>query len=123
MEKQETPRQKKISIALQKEIAYLLQESIRKGNVSNLITSVTKVRVSPDLSNAKVYLSLFPNKNSDYFKNLKETRDQLRHDLSQRMRSQIRKVPNLDFYIDNSLDYIEAIEQDLLKGENPFDKK
>ena len=61
MEKHETPRQKKIGTVLQQEIAALLQNAIRKGNVSNLMISVTKVNVTSDLSIAKVYLSIFPN--------------------------------------------------------------
>ena len=58
MEKFQSPRQNKINSALQKEIAYLLQGIIRKENISNLMISVTKINVSPDLSSAKVYLSI-----------------------------------------------------------------
>ena len=73
MEKHETPRQKKIGTVLQQEIAALLQNAIRKGNVSNLMISVTKVNVTSDLSIAKIYLSIFPNNlASSYFENLKE---------------------------------------------------
>ena len=121
MEKHETPRQKKIGTVLQQEIAALLQNAIRKGNVSNLMISVTKVNVTSDLSIAKVYLSIFPNNlASSYFENLKENRSQLRHDLSQKMKNQLRRIPELHFYLDDSLDYIEAIEKELDKGENPI---
>ena len=121
MEKHETPRQKKIGTVLQQEIAALLQNAIRKGNVSNLMISVTKVNVTSDLSIAKVYLSIFPNNlASSYFENLKENRSQLRHDLSQKMKNQLRRIPELHFYLDDSLDYIEAIEKELSKGENPI---
>ncbi len=121
MEKHETPRQKKIGTVLQQEIAALLQNAIRKGNVSNLMISVTKVNVTSDLSIAKVYLSIFPNNlASSYFENLKENRSQLRHDLSQKMKNQLRRIPELHFYLDDSLDYIEAIEKELNKGENPI---
>lgn len=121
MEKHETPRQKKISTVLQQEIAALLQNAIRKGNVSNLMISVTKVNVTSDLSIAKVYLSIFPNNlASSYFENLKENKSQLRHDLSQKMKNQLRRIPELHFYLDDSLDYIEAIEKELNKGENPI---
>jgi ribosome-binding factor A len=119
MEKHETPRQKKIGTVLQQEIAALLQNAIRKGNVSNLMISVTKVNVTSDLSIAKVYLSIFPNNlASSYFENLKENKSQLRHDLSQKMKNQLRRIPELHFYLDDSLDYIEAIEKELDKGEN-----
>ncbi|MDC1011715.1 30S ribosome-binding factor RbfA [Flavobacteriaceae bacterium] len=121
MEKNETPRQKKIGTVLQQEIAALLQNAIRKGNVSNLMISVTKVNVTSDLSIAKVYLSIFPNNlASSYFENLKENKSQLRHDLSQKMKNQLRRIPELHFYLDDSLDYIEAIEKELDKGENPI---
>lgn len=121
MEKHETPRQKKIGTVLQQEIAALLQNAIRKGNVSNLMISVTKVNVTSDLSIAKVYLSIFPNNlASSYFENLKENKSQLRHDLSQKMKNQLRRIPELHFYLDDSLDYIEAIEKELSKGENPI---
>ena len=60
MEKEQSARQQKISRVLQQEIASLLQEALRMGAVKNLLVSVTKVRVSYDLSIAKVYLSVFP---------------------------------------------------------------
>ena len=121
MDKQETPRQKKINTVLQQEIAVLLQKAIRKGNVSNLMVSVTKVKVTSDLSLAKVYLSIFPNdKAVTLFEGLKENGYQLRHDLSQIMKNQLRRIPELLFYLDDSLDYIEKIEQEIKAGGNPI---
>ena len=124
MEKQETPRQKKINTVLQQEMASLLQEAIRKGGVSNLMVSITKVHVTADLSIAKIYLSVFPNDTAlNYFENIKNSRFQIRHDLSQRMKNQLRRIPELKFYLDDSLDYIETIEKDLSHGENPIKNK
>ena len=121
MEKFESPRQKRINSVLQKEIAFLLLESIRSENISNLMISVTKVKVSPDLSSAKIYVSIFPNNNYlDHLRNLNSSR--MRHDLSQRMKKQLSKIPQLSFYIDDSLDYIENIEKELKAGNNPFRK-
>ena len=121
MERFESQRQKKINSVLQKEIASLLLESIRSENISNLMISVTKVNVSPDLSSAKVYVSIFPNNNYlDHLRNLNSSR--MRHDLSQRMKKQLSKIPQLSFYIDDSLDYIENIEKELKAGSNPFRK-
>ena len=121
MERFESPRQKKINSVLQKEIASLLLESIRRENISNLMISVTKVKVSPDLSSAKVYVSIFPNNNYlDHLRNLNSSR--MRHDLSQRMKKQLSKIPQLSFYIDDSLNYIENIEKELKAGSNPFRK-
>ena len=121
MERFESQRQKKINSVLQKEIASLLLESIRRENISNLMISVTKVKVSPDLSTAKVYVSIFPNNNYlDHLRNLNSSR--MRHDLSQRMKKQLSKIPQLSFYVDDSLDYIENIEKELKAGSNPFRK-
>ena len=61
MENQETPRQMKINTVIQHEIAYLIQDAIRKSNTPNLMVSVTKVKVVPDISIAKVYISLMYN--------------------------------------------------------------
>ena len=121
MGKKETPRQKKINTVLQHEIAYLLQEAIRKGGVPNLMVSITKVQVTADLSIARIYLSVFPNDTIlNYFENIKNSRFQIRHDLAQRMKNQLRRIPELKFYLDDSLDYIETIEKDLNDGENPI---
>ena len=116
MKNQETPRQLKINTVIQHEIAYLIQDAIRKSSTPNLMVSVTKVKVVPDISMAKVYISIFPKDKVDmYIENLKTNKNQLRHDLSQKLKSQLRKVPELNFYLDESLDYIEKID-DALKG-------
>lgn len=121
MENRETPRQMKINTVIQHEIAYLIQDAIRKSNTPNLMVSVTKVKVVPDISIAKVYVSIFPKDKVDmYIENLKTNKNQLRHDLSQKLKSQLRKVPELNFYLDESLDYIEKIDKELTNGENPL---
>ena len=121
MKNQETPRQLKINTVIQHEIAYLIQDAIRKSGVPNLMVSVTKVKVVPDISMAKIYISVFPkDKVEMYIENLKTNKNQLRHDLSQKLKSQLRKVPELNFYLDESLDYIEKIDEELTNGENPL---
>ena len=121
MNKQETPRQQKINKLLQKEVATLLQQAIREGSVSNLLVSVTKVHVTSDLSISKVYLSIFPTKDSkSYLKTLQENSYQIRYDLAKKMKNQLRKVPELHFYLDDSLDYIEVIDKELNEGINPL---
>ena len=123
MKNQETPRQMKINTVIQHEIAYLIQDAIRKSGVPNLMVSVTKVKVVPDISMAKIYISVFPkDKVEMYIENLKTNKNQLRHDLSQKLKSQLRKVPELNFYLDESLDYIEKIDKELTNGENPLKK-
>jgi len=123
MKNQETPRQLKINTVIQHEIAYLIQDAIRKSGVPNLMVSVTKVKVMPDISMAKIYISVFPkDKVEMYIENLKTNKNQLRHDLSQKLKSQLRKVPELNFYLDESLDYIEKIDKELTNGEDPLKK-
>ena len=117
----ETPRQKKIASVIQKELANLLQGSIRKKGRSNLVVSITKVNVTIDIAFAKVFLSIFPSEYSiEYLNSLKENRFKIRHSLSQIMKNQLRKVPELNFYIDDSLDYIQNIESALKNPENPI---
>jgi ribosome-binding factor A len=121
MDKQETPRQQKINRVLQQEIAKVLQQAVSEGSIKNLLVSVTKVRVTSDLSIAKIYLSIFPvNDAITYIDALKESRSQLRHDLAQRMKNQLRRFPELHFYLDDSLDYIEGINEELRNGTNPL---
>ena len=123
MKNQGTPRQLKINTVIQHEIAYLIQDAIRKSSTPNLMVSVTKVKVVPDISMAKVYISIFPKDKVDmYVENLKTNKNQLRHDLSQKLKNQLRKVPELNFYLDESLDYKEKIYKELTNGENPLKK-
>jgi ribosome-binding factor A len=117
----ETPRQKKIASVIQRELANLLQGSIRKKGRSNLVVSITKVNVTVDIAFAKVFLSIFPSGYSlEYLNSLNENRFKIRHSLSQIMKNQLRKVPELNFYIDDSLDYIQNIESALKNPENPI---
>ena len=119
----ETNRQKKIGSVLQKDLVDILQGEIRKNGISNLVISVSKVIVTTDLSIAKVYLSVFPqDKAKDLLEAIKTNAPLIKHDLSQRVKLQLRKVPNLSFYIDDSLDYIEKIDNALSGKENPIEK-
>ncbi|HLV47073.1 MAG TPA: 30S ribosome-binding factor RbfA [Flavobacterium sp.] len=118
----ETNRQKKISKLIQQEIIDILQGQVRQNAISNLIISVSKVWTSTDLSISKIYISVFPSEKSGEIINAVNTNTPLiKHDLAQRVKNQLRKVPDLRFYIDDSLDYIEKID-DALKGqENPIE--
>ncbi|HLV51940.1 MAG TPA: 30S ribosome-binding factor RbfA [Flavobacterium sp.] len=120
----ETNRQKKMGALLQEELVDILQGEVRKNGISNLIISVSKVVVTSDLSIAKVYLSIFPTgKGSELLKGIQSNAPLIKHDLAQRVKNQLRKVPSLMFYVDDSLDYIEKID-DALKGEeNPIDNR
>ncbi len=124
MEYKESPRQQKINKVIQQELAEMLQGSIRSHGVANLMISVTKVQVTADLSIAKIYLSIFPSEQSEnYLNNIRENTTQIRHDLSQRMKNQLRRVPNLHFYIDDSLDYIDKIDVALKAENNPIKER
>ena len=80
-----------------------------------VLISVSTVRVSPDLSIAKAYLSIFPSdKSQEILENINRHAKDIRHEISQRVRYQLRRMPNLVFYIDDSLDYLEKIDS-LLK--------
>lgn len=117
----ETNRQKKMGNLLQADLVDILQGEIRKNGISNLIISVSKVVVTTDLSIAKVYLSIFPTQRAEeLLKAIQSNAPLIKHDLAQRVKNQLRKVPNLIFYIDDSLDYIEKIDNALKQEENPI---
>ncbi len=118
----ETSRQKKIGALLQNDLVDILQGEIRKNGINNLVISVSKVGVTTDLSIAKVYLSIFPAaKGPELLAAIKTNAPLIKHDLAMRVKNQLRKVPNLSFYIDDSLDYIEKIDNALTGKENPIE--
>ena len=118
----ETNRQKKIGTLLQKDLVDILQGEVRKNSISNLLISVSKVNVTSDLSIAKVYLSIFPSdKGQELLTAIKTNAPLIKHDLAQRVRQQLRRVPELIFYLDDSLDYIEKIDHALTGKENPIE--
>jgi ribosome-binding factor A len=109
----ETNRQKKIAGVLQKDLVDVLQSAARDG-VKGVIISVTKVQVTSDLSQAKVFLSIFPNeKRDELLAGIKSNAPLIRHELAQRTKNQLRRVPGLAFFVDDSLDYIENIDASL----------
>jgi ribosome-binding factor A len=119
----ETQRQKKINALLQQEITTLLQGAIRAQGVKNLVLTVSKVGITVDLSVAKVYLSIFPhNKAKEVLDGIKSNKNVLKHDLAQQLRNDLRKVPDLIFYLDDSLEYIDAIEASLTRKNDPLKK-
>ncbi|WP_296684960.1 30S ribosome-binding factor RbfA [Flavobacterium sp.] len=120
----ETNRQKKIGGVIQKDLVDILQGEVRKNGITNLIISVSKVAVTSDLSVATVYLSIFPQeKAQETLVAIKSNSTLIKHDLSQRVRLQLRKVPNLVFFIDDSLDYIEKIDKALANRDNPIENR
>lgn len=118
----ETQRQKKIAGVLQKDLAELLQRSATESGVKGTLISVSKVSVTTDLSIAKVYVSVFPtDRAQEVLKDIKTVQPTIRYELARITRHQLRRMPELVFYLDDSLDYIENIEKSLKKGEDPIE--
>ena len=114
---EETNRQRKIAGVLQKDLVDVLQKAARDG-MQGIIISVSKVTVTSDLGVAKVYLSIFPsNKRDELIEGIKSNTPLIRHEMAKRTRNQLRRMPELLFFGDDSLDYIEEIDKSL-KGED-----
>lgn len=110
----ETTRQNKISRLIQKELSeiFLLQTKSMNG----VLVSVSAVRISPDMSIARVYLSVFPSERSqEIVKNINDDMKSIRYELGTRVRHQLRIIPELKFFVDDSLDYAERIDELLKK--------
>ena len=110
---QET-RQNKIARLLQKELSLIFQQQTRATH--GVMISVTRTKISPDLSICTAYLSVFPSeKGEEILKNINANTKQIRYELGTRVRNQMRIIPELRFFIDDSLDYIERIDELLKK--------
>ena len=107
-------RQNKIARLLQKELSLIFQEQTRA--MHGVMVSVTRTKISPDLGICTAYLSIFPSeRGEELLANIEKNSQQIRFTLGQRVRHQLRIIPELRFFIDDSLDYIDHIDQ-LLKG-------
>ena len=117
----ETTRQKKVGVFLRKDITEILQKLLKETTITSTIVSVTMVRVSQDLSSAKVYISVFPAKNtSAIFELIELKKAKIRGFLGVLIKNQIRRVPELFYYNDDSLEHIESIDAALKKPEDPI---
>ncbi|WP_370101576.1 30S ribosome-binding factor RbfA, partial [Xanthomarina gelatinilytica] len=104
---EESQRQKKIGSVLQRDLVDVLQKAATQGGLQGILISVTKVKVTVDLSVAKVYLSIFPNdKGKELIQGIKSNAPLIKHELAQRTKNQLRRMPELQFYLDDSLEYI-----------------
>lgn len=114
MEKAPTTRQLKVGREIQKDLAEIIRGR-GMGAFGGAMVTVSEVRVSPDLSIAKTYVSIFPSdKSEQVMKTLEEMNKELRGELGRKVGKQLRIVPEIDFYLDTTLDYAEHIDQ-LLK--------
>ena len=120
----ETQRQRKIAGIIQKDIAEVLQRAATDGGLLGTLISVTKVAITTDLSIAKVYVSIFPPKEAkSLLEGITSNAQLIKHELAKRTKNQLRRVPELNFYLDDSLDYIERIEESLEGEENPVENR
>ncbi|MBQ6861304.1 MAG: 30S ribosome-binding factor RbfA [Alistipes sp.] len=109
----ETTRQQKVARQIQRDIADIFQKE-GAHLVRGLLVTVTTVRVSPDLGYAKIYVSVFPfERNPELLSTLEENNWFIRRQLGTRIRNQLKVVPELQFFLDDSLEYIENIDQAL----------
>jgi len=109
----ETNRQNKVARLIQKDLSTIFQQQTRKTH--GLLVSVSVVRISPDLSVAKAYLSIFPSERAkEILDNINANVSRIRYELGTLERHQLRIIPELKFFIDDSLDYVDHIDE-LLK--------
>ena len=102
-------RTQKIERLIQKDLGELFLAEAKQ--LPGVLVSVTKVRISPDLSVAKAYLSIFPSeKSNEILENVNKQKKAIRYELGIRIGQSVRRVPELIFYIDDSLDYLENID-------------
>lgn len=110
----ETTRQNKIARLLQKELSDIFQKQTQA--LHGVLVSVSVVRISPDMSIARAYLSIFPSeKATEILKNINDNSKSIRYEIGTRVRHQLRIIPEFKFFIDDSLDYIEKIDSLLKK--------
>ena len=110
----DSTRQQKVARLIQKDLAEIFRSRARQFG-TGVIISVTVVRITPDMGLAKIYLSIFPSeKGSETLELIEKASVSLRYDLGKLLGKQLRIIPELRFYIDDSLDYAERIDE-LLK--------
>lgn len=109
----ENTRQQKVAKQIQRDIADIFQKE-GAHLVRGLLVTVTTVRVSPDFGYAKVYVSVFPfEKHAALIETLEENSWFIRRQLGQRIRNQLKNIPELQFFLDDSLEYVKHIDEAL----------
>ncbi|MEE1223471.1 MAG: 30S ribosome-binding factor RbfA [Bacteroidaceae bacterium] len=109
----DSTRQNKIARLIQKELSEMFQQQTRQTR--GVLVSVSACRISPDMSICRVYLSVFPSEQAEQIvRNVNDNQKSVRFELGNRMRHQLRIIPELKFFVDDSLDYADHIDE-LLK--------
>lgn len=117
----ETNRQKKIAGVLQKDIAAVISQALRDSGKGSIMVSVTKVTVTTDLSISKVYMSIFPySEAAKVLEEVKSVGAQIKHQVALKTKNQLRRMPDLEYFIDDSLEYIEKLDEAIKGEENPI---
>lgn len=118
---EETNRQKKIGSVLQNDLANVLQNMLREAGQMGIIISVSKVTVTTDLSISKVFVSVFPAEKAEAIvQELNKLKPKIKHQIAQLTKNQLRKMPELSFYNDDSLEYIDKIDKAVKGIDNPL---
>lgn len=111
----ETTRQQKVARQIQRDLGDIFQRLGNPFSQGKMVT-ITAVRVSPDLSFAKIYISIFPSENAKaHLEHMQTFIRSIRNELGKRIKNQVRIVPELAFFIDDSQDYVQHINQLLNK--------
>jgi len=115
---QETKRQKQVASLLQKELNDIFQR-LNLTMIDGGMVSICSVKISPDLLQAKIYLSFFQVKDAEAsMKHVEEKSWEIKRQLALRVKQQLRRIPVLSFFLDDSLDYVYKMEE-LFKKLNP----
>lgn len=106
----ETTRQNKVARLIQKELSDMFQKQTQA--MRGTLVSVSACRISPDMSVCRAYLSVFPSeKSEEIVANVNQNMKSIRYELGRRVRMQLRIIPELKFFVDDSLDYVENIDR------------
>lgn len=106
----ETTRQNKVARLIQKELSDMFQKETQA--MKGTLVSVSACRISPDMSVCRAYLSVFPSeKSEEIVANVNQNVKSIRYELGRRVRMQLRIIPELKFFVDDSLDYVENIDR------------
>ena len=110
----DSTRQQKVARLIQKELSEMFVAETRR--MHGVMVSVSQCRISPDMSVCRVYLSVFPSeRGEEIIQNVNANMKTIRYELGTRIRNQVRIIPELRFFIDDSLDYIDRIDELLKK--------
>ena len=106
---------------MQRDLADILQKNLKDAGRTGVLISVSKVKVTTDLSIARAYISIFPPEHAqEVLEEINLAKSKIKHEMAQRTRHQLRKMPEINYFIDDSLEYIENIEESIKGEEDPI---